>query len=66
MIELLLKCETVNEAQIYLEATKLRGAADDFAYWLRNKIKHGDHTEEEHALLEEVHKEFYNRVGELL
>ena len=66
MIELLLKCKTADEAQIYLEATKLRGAADDFAYWLRNKMKHGDYTEKEHALLEEVHKEFYDRLGEML
>lgn len=66
MIEILLKCETADEAAMYLEAPKLRGAADDFAYWLRNEIKHGSHTEEEHALLEVVSKEFYNQVGEML
>ena len=66
MTELLLKCETTEKATMYLEAPRLRGEVDDFAYWLRNKIKHGDHTEEEHALLQEVHREFYNRVGELL
>jgi hypothetical protein len=66
MIEILLKCETADEAQMYLEAPKVRGAADDFAYWLRNKIKHGDHTEEEHALLEEVSEEFYDKVGGML
>jgi hypothetical protein len=51
---------------MYMEAPRLRGAMDDYAYWLRNKIKHGDHTEEEHALLEEVSKEFYDRLGEML
>ena len=66
MIKILLKCETTEKATMYLEAPRLRGALDDFAYWLRNKIKHGDHTEEEHALLEEVNKEFYDRVGEML
>jgi hypothetical protein len=30
MIEILLKCETADEAQMYLEAPKVRGAADDF------------------------------------
>jgi hypothetical protein len=30
------------------------------------KIKHGSHTEEEHALLEEVSKEFYDKVGGML
>ena len=66
MIEILLKCETTAEAEMYLEAPRLRGALDDFSYWLRNKIKHGEHTEEEHALLEEVIKEFYDKVGEML
>ena len=66
MIEIKLKCETPAEAEMYLEAPRLRGALDDFAYWLRNKIKHGDHTEEEHALLQEVSKEFYDRLGEML
>ena len=66
MIEIKLKCESPEEAAMYMEAPRLRGAADDFAYWLRNKIKHGDHTEEEHALLEEVSKEFYDRLGEML
>jgi hypothetical protein len=66
MIEIKLKCESPAEAAMYMEAPRLRGAADDFAYWLRNKIKHGDHTEEEHALLELVSKEFYDRVGEML
>ena len=66
MIEIKLKCDSPAEAAMYMEAPRLRGAADDFAYWLRNKIKHGDHTEEEHALLEEVSKEFYDRVGEML
>ena len=66
MIKILLKCETAEEAQMYLEAPKVRGAADDFAYWLRNKMKHGVYVETEHALLEEVHKEFYDRVGEML
>lgn len=47
-------------------STKIAGAMDDYAYWLRNKIKHGDHTEEEHALLEVVSKEFYDRLGEML
>jgi hypothetical protein len=51
---------------MYMEAPRLRGAMDDYAYWLRNKIKHGDHTEEEHALLEVVSKEFYDRLGEML
>lgn len=51
---------------MYLEAPRLRGEVDDFAYWLRNKIKHGSYTEEEHALLEVVSKEFYDRVGEML
>jgi hypothetical protein len=66
MIEIKLKCDSPAEAAMYMEAPRLRGAADDFAYWLRNKIKHGDHTEEEHALLEEVSKEFYDRLGEML
>ena len=66
MIEIKLKCESPSEAAMYMEAPRLRGAMDDYAYWLRNKIKHGDHTEEEHALLEEVSKEFYDRVGEML
>ena len=66
MTEILLKCESTAEAEMYLEAPRLRGALDDFSYWLRNKIKHGDHTDEEHALLEEVNKEFYDRVGEML
>ena len=66
MIEIKLKCDSPAEAAMYMEAPRLRGAADDFAYWLRNKIKHGDHTEEEHALLEEVSKEFYDRVGGML
>jgi hypothetical protein len=66
MIEIKLKCDSPAEAAMYMEAPRLRGAADDFAYWLRNKIKHGDHTEEEHALLEEVSKEFYDKVGEML
>jgi hypothetical protein len=66
MIEIKLKCESPSEAAMYMEAPRLRGAMDDYAYWLRNKIKHGDHTEEEHALLETVSKEFYDRVGEML
>ena len=66
MIKLLLKCKTADEAQMYLEAPRVRGAADDFAHWLRNKMKHGDYTEKEHSLLEEVHKEFYDRLGEML
>ena len=66
MIEIKLKCDSPAEAAMYMEAPRLRGAADDFAYWLRNKIKHGDHTEEEHALLEEVSKEFYDKVGGML
>ena len=66
MIEIKLKCDSPAEAAMYMEAPRLRGAADDFAYWLRNKIKHGDHTEEEHALLEEVSEEFYDRLGEML
>jgi hypothetical protein len=66
MIEIKLKCDSPAEAAMYMEAPRLRGAADDFAYWLRNKIKHGDHTEEEHALLEEVSKEFYDKLGEML
>ena len=66
MIEILLKCETADEAQMYLEAPKIRGAADDFAYWLRNKMKHGSYTEEEHALLKVVSKEFYDKVGGML
>ena len=66
MIEILLKCETAEKATMYLEAPRLRGEVDDFAYWLRNKMKHGDYTEKEHALLEEVHKEFYDRLGEML
>ena len=66
MTEILLKCENADEAAMYLEAPRLRGALDDYAYWLRNKMKHGDHTEKEHALLQEVHREFYGRVGELL
>ena len=51
---------------MYLEAPRVRGAADDFAYWLRNQMKHGSHTEEEHALLEVVSKEFYDKVGGML
>ena len=66
MIEIKLKCESPEEAAMYLEAPRVRGGLDSYAYWLRNKIKHGDHTEEEHALLEEVNKEFYDRVGEML
>jgi hypothetical protein len=66
MIKIQLKCNNADDAAMYLEAPRLRGALDDYAYWLRNKMKHGDHTEEEHALLEEVNKEFYNRVGGLL
>ena len=66
MIEIKLKCESPSEAAMYMEAPRLRGAMDDYAYWLRNKFKHGDHTKEEHALLEEVSREFYDRVGELL
>jgi hypothetical protein len=66
MIEILLKCESPAEAAMYLEAPRIRGALDDYAYWLRNKIKHADHTEEEHALLEVVSKEFYDRLGEML
>ena len=66
MIEIKLKCESPSEAAMYMEAPRLRGAMDDYAYWLRNKMKHGDHTEEEHALLEEVSKEFYDRIGEML
>jgi len=66
MIEIKLKCESPSEAAMYMEAPRLRGAMDDYAYWLRNKLKHGDHTEEEHALLETVSMEFYDRVGEML
>ena len=66
MIEIKLKCENADEAAMYLEAPRLRGGLDDFAYWLRNKFKHLDCTEKEYALLEEVHKEFYDRLGEML
>jgi hypothetical protein len=66
MIEIKLKCDSPDEAAMYLEAPRVRGAADDFAYWLRNEMKHGSHTEEEHALLELVSKEFYDRLGEML
>jgi hypothetical protein len=66
MIEILLKCETADEAQMYLEAPKVRGAADDFAYWLRSKIKHADLSPEVQAFAEEAQKEFYENLGEML
>jgi hypothetical protein len=66
MIEILLKCESPAEAAMYLEAPRYEVLRMTYAYWLRNKIKHGDHTEEEHALLEVVSKEFYDRLGEML
>jgi hypothetical protein len=66
MIEIKLKCETASEAADVPRSSKGTRWADDFAYWLRNEMKHGSHTEEEHALLEVVSKEFYDRVGEML
>jgi hypothetical protein len=36
---------------MYLEAPRVRGAADDFAYWLRNEDETRRPHEEEHALL---------------
>ena len=64
MIEIKLKGETPAEAAMYLEAPMVRGALDSFAYWLRNQIKNGNPENTE--ILEQVQKEFYENLGEML
>ena len=49
---------------MYLEAPMVRGALDSFAYWLRNQIKNGN--PENIEILEQVRKEFYEHLGEML
>ena len=66
MIELLLKCESPEEAAMYLEAPRIRGGLDSYAYWLRNKIKHADLSPEVLAFAEEARKEFFENLGEML
>ena len=66
MIELLLKCESPEEAAMYLEAPRIRGGLDSYAYWLRNKIKHADLSPEVLDFAEEARKEFYENLGEML
>jgi hypothetical protein len=66
MIEIKLKCENPAEAAMYMEAPRLRGAMDDYAYWLRNKIKHGDLPPEVQAFAEEAQREFFENLGEML
>jgi hypothetical protein len=66
MIEIKLKCESPEEAAMYLEAPRVRGGLDSYAYWLRNKIKHADMSAETLAFAEEAQREFYENLGEML
>jgi hypothetical protein len=66
MIELLLKCENPEEAAMYLEAPRIRGGLDSYAYWLRSKIKHADLSPEVQAFAEEAQREFFENLGEML
>jgi len=51
---------------MYLEAPRVRGGLDSYAYWLRSKIKHADLSPEVLAFAEESQKEFYENLGEML
>ena len=51
---------------MYLEAPRIRGGLDSYAYWLRNKIKHADLSPEVLAFAEEARKEFFENLGEML
>jgi hypothetical protein len=66
MIKIKLKCETADEAQMYLEAPRVRGGLDSYAYWLRSKIKHADLPPEVQAFAEEAQREFFENLGEML
>jgi hypothetical protein len=37
---------------MYLEAQRIRGGLDSYAYWLRSKIKHAEPTPEVQAFAE--------------
>ena len=58
MIEILLKCDSPAEAAMYLEAPRIRGGLDSYAYWLRSKIKHADLPPEVQAFAEEARESF--------
>jgi hypothetical protein len=66
MIKILLKCESPEEAAMYLEAPRIRGGLDSYAYWLRSKIKHADLPPEAQAFAEEAQREFFENLGEML
>ena len=66
MIEIKLKCESPEEAAMYLEAPRVRGGLDSYDYWLRNKIKHADLSPEVLEFAEEAREEFYKNLGEML
>lgn len=66
MIKITIKCESPEEAAMYLEAPRVRGGLDSYAYWLRNKIKHADLPPEVQAFAEDAQKEFYDNLGEML
>ena len=51
---------------MYLEAPRVRGGLDSYAYWLRSKIKHADLSPEAQEFAEEAQKEFFENLGEML
>ena len=66
MIKITLKCESPEEAAMYLEAPRIRGGLDSYAYWLRSKIKHADLSPDAQAFAEEAQREFFENLGEML
>ena len=67
MSELILKFnipEESNEADIAVNAHKILNVIYDFKEELRNKIKHGNYSDKEYKLLEELNEKFYTLINE--
>ncbi len=53
-------------AELSYKGPQLALGIEEFGNHLRNKIKHGEHNEETHKVLEEIYKEFFDTFGDLI
>ena len=63
MIEIKMSFECLEDAEGYLSAVskmqEAEAAVHEFYYMLRNKTKHGEHSEAETQTLENIRADFY-------
>jgi hypothetical protein len=61
-MKLTLDTDNIDEALVYLKAPHLKSQVGEFRSYLRNKIKHGDYSQDVEQILEEIWKQFHEIV----